>query len=112
MPRVRVSLVTSLALLALAQAGCAMHHLARTVGEGNGELSISAGGPLFLAPYAGLEALWGGDDASGHPFGLAVEAGWVSPFTNSVSVISWEPAGLGAVYVQLGFRIRFGGLDR
>jgi hypothetical protein len=68
--------------------------------------------PIFVAPYLGAELLFGGSDEAGHPFGVALEGGWVSPWQSSVSVISWEPANTGAMYVQLGFRARFGGLDR
>lgn len=62
---------------------------------------------LFAAPYGGVELRFGGDDALGHPHGIALEAGWISPWQDSTSVISWQPANLGALYVHLGFRTRF-----
>jgi hypothetical protein len=69
--------------------------------------------PVFAYPYAGAEVLFGGSDEAGHPYGLAIELGWISPWQDSTSVVSWEPSGYGAIVVQLGFRARIGeGLDR
>lgn len=67
--------------------------------------------PVFAYPYAGAEILFGGSDQAGHPYGIGAELGWISPWEDSTSVVSWEP-GFGAIVLQLGFRARFGGLDR
>lgn len=67
--------------------------------------------PVFAYPYAGAEILFGGSDEAGHPYGIGLELGWISPWEDSTSVVAWEP-GLGAIVAQLGFRARFGGLDR
>lgn len=68
--------------------------------------------PVFAYPYAGAEILFGGSDAGGHPYGLGLELGWISPWQDSTSVVSWEPSGYGAIVIALGFRARLGGLDR
>jgi hypothetical protein len=68
--------------------------------------------PIIAYPYLGLEALFGGTDEAGHPFGIVLEGGWLSPWQDSTSIVAWEPAAIGAMYIQLGFRARFGGLDR
>ncbi len=63
--------------------------------------------PVFVAPYVGAEAQFGGTDEDGHPHGIVLELGWVSPWEDSTSVIAWEP-GYGAFLVHLGYRVRFG----
>lgn len=64
--------------------------------------------PVFVAPYVGTEFQFGGSDEAGHPHGIVLELGWISPWQDSTSVISYEPGGVGAFLVHLGYRARFG----
>ena len=69
--------------------------------------------PVFLTPFFGVEFLLperqGRRRARQH--GIAVHASWTNPWQDATSVVDYRP-GYGALSVQLGYRARFGGLDR
>ncbi|MDQ3031938.1 MAG: hypothetical protein M3Y87_05930 [Myxococcota bacterium] len=58
---------------------------------------------LFLAPYVGVEVFLGE-----HALSLAL--GWINPWMDGSSIITWEPAGYGAMVVTFGWRIQPGGV--
>ncbi|UJR78443.1 Hypothetical protein I5071_4730 [Sandaracinus amylolyticus] len=58
---------------------------------------------VFLAPYLGLEVLLGE-----HALSLAL--GWINPWMDGSSIVTWEPAGFGAMTVTFGWRIQPGGV--
>ena len=64
--------------------------------------------PILLAPHVGGEVRFGGGGERPHRSGFVVEIGWINPWQDSASVVSWEPAGFGALYLHLGVRTRFG----
>lgn len=68
--------------------------------------------PIFFTPFFGTEWLLPhrrAGDARQH--GVAVQAAWINPWDTSPSVVDYRPH-YGAVAVYLGYRVRFGGLDR
>ncbi len=68
---------------------------------------------LFVTPFFGVEFLLpsrqGRRRARQH--GVALHASWTNPWEDATSVVNYRP-GYGAFGVQLGYRARFGGIDR
>lgn len=65
--------------------------------------------PVFLTPFFGLEFLLPARNNRQH--GLALHLGWMNPWRDSTAVVSYVPS-YGALMVNVGYRVRFGGLDR
>jgi hypothetical protein len=72
--------------------------------------------PVFFNPFVGLEFLLRpklprkfGRKAYQH--GIAAHVSWINPGVASPSVVDYWP-GYGALTLHLGYRVRFGGLDR
>ncbi len=65
--------------------------------------------PAFWTPFAGLEFLL--PPRKGRQHGLAVHVAWTNPWVDSDAVVDYAPP-FGALAVYLGYRVRFGGLDR
>ena len=67
--------------------------------------------PVFLTPFFGTEFLIPPRGETNRQHGLALHLGWTNPWQDATSVVDYRP-GYGALSVQLGYRARFGGLDR
>ena len=65
--------------------------------------------PVFVTPFVGTEFLFPARKERQH--GLAIHFSWTNPWEDATSVVNYA-AGRGAVGLQLGYRVRFGGLDR
>ena len=65
--------------------------------------------PVFTTPFAGAEVLL--PPRAGRQHGIAVHAGWTNPWEDATTVVAYTP-GRGAAALHLGYRVRFGGLDR
>ena len=57
----------------------------------------------FFAPYLGAEVRLGE-----HALSLAL--GWINPWDRARTVVTWEPAGAGAITITFGWRIQPGGV--
>ncbi len=72
------------------------------------------GSAVFWTPFLGVEALLPNKrQLRGKPrqHGIAVHGAWINPWDDSDSVVGYRPR-RGAAAVYLGYRLRFGGLDR
>ncbi|MCA9688163.1 MAG: hypothetical protein KC636_01045 [Myxococcales bacterium] len=71
--------------------------------------------PAFLTPFFGVEFLiparWSKPERKPRQHGLALHWSWTNPWDTSPSIIGYRP-GPGAMAIYLGYRLRFGGLDR
>lgn len=65
--------------------------------------------PVLLTPFFGPEFLI--PARKGRQHGIALHLSWTNPWQDSTSVIDYRP-GRGAIGLQIGYRVRFGGLDR
>jgi len=74
------------------------------------------GAAMFVTPFFGTEFLLPvrpPKRAGGKPrqHGLALHASWTNPWDDRPSVMDYQPR-FGAMGLYLGYRVRFGGLDR
>jgi len=72
------------------------------------------GNAIFFTPFFGVEALLPYDrPLRGKPrqHGIALHASWTNPWDDRASVLDYRPR-YGAMGLYLGYRLRFGGLDR
>jgi hypothetical protein len=68
---------------------------------------------LFVTPFFGTEFLIPQRYRIGKPrqHGIAVHVAWTNPGTDATAVVEYQP-GRGAISLLLGYRLRFGGIDR
>ncbi len=74
------------------------------------------GNAVFITPFFGTEFLLPvrqpkREGGKPRQHGLAVHAAWTNPWDGRFSVLDYRPR-WGAMAVYLGYRVRFGGLDR
>ena len=74
------------------------------------------GNAVFFTPFFGTEFLFPVREpkragAKPRQHGLALHASWTNPWDDRPSVMDYRPR-FGAMGVYLGYRVRFGGLDR
>lgn len=72
------------------------------------------GSAVFWTPFVGAEALMPARrPRRGKPrqHGLALHASWTNPWDDRASVLDYRPR-YGAMGIYLGYRVRFGGLER
>ncbi len=72
--------------------------------------------PVFLTPFFGTEFLLPSlappkEGRRARQHGIAVHGSWINPWDTEPSVVEYRPKP-GAVALFLGYRMRFGGLDR
>ncbi len=69
--------------------------------------------PLYVTPFFGVEFLLPARDGRrrARQHGIALHASWTNPWEDATSVVNYRP-GYGALGLQLGYRARFGGIDR
>ncbi|MEZ4448541.1 MAG: hypothetical protein R3B09_03600 [Nannocystaceae bacterium] len=65
--------------------------------------------PVLVTPFFGPEFMIPARKNRQH--GIALHLSWTNPWTDATSVVDYRP-GYGAIGLQLGYRVRFGGLDR
>ena len=70
---------------------------------------------VFVVPFFGVEFLipehWKFVDVRTRQHGIALHTMWFNPWDTSQSVMGYKPVA-GVIAVYLGYRLRFGGIDR